>query len=216
MANPSVVAAIIALAVGAASPRGANAALFEFKFAGVIALVEGTVQPPFDVVVTGDTFEYVAIVDTLAATSAIPSFYGVGAGTHYNGLIEAGLTVGGVNVPMGPLPPGFEGSVFVSNDAVGTDIFAIFGHVPGAIQIGVLMLDDDLLALADESIPTTLSPHWDPHQSVMAISFGDSLLNATGRAIGVIQSSSVREVPAPAGTALALAGGIWASRRRRH
>lgn len=129
--------------------------------------------------------------------------------------MRASLRTGDVAIPTVPLPAGFTGSCLVSNDSLGTETLGMFAHVEGMLQIGILLLDDDMLALNNEAIPTTLSPEWDPGQSIFFINFGADLLSGENRILGVITDASVTEVPAPGSAALIIAAGVFATRRRR-
>lgn len=215
MVNRTGAALAIPMVASLLTAGGANAAFYEFTFSGVIVSISGTPLAPFDAVITGDAWEFRAVVDTLAPTSAIPAFYGAPAGTHYDAVIKAGLSVGVVNIPFGPLPPGFEGSTLVSNDTLGMDILGMFAHVEGVMQVGIAMFDNEMAALTDESIPTTLSSDWDPDQSALGINFGETLGGGDGLILGVVLESSVREVPSPGAAALLAAAGLVVARRRR-
>lgn len=210
---PAALALSVVAALSAAGT--AQGALIEFQYSGFIVSVVGTPDAPFDGVVNSDTFTYTVRLDTTAATSTTPDFYAGAVGTHYDAVMQAGLQVGGVDFPFGPLPAGFEGSAFVANDSDGNDILTSFVHVDGFVQIGVALFDSDMQALSDEEIPTSISPDWDSDQSALYINFGETLGTGRGMILGVITEATSAVVPTPGALALFGLAGLALSRRRR-
>jgi hypothetical protein len=194
----------------------ADASLFQYRFAGQILLVEGAPAAPFESVIAGDAWVFKIWIDTTTPASAVPDFYGVATGTNYSAIVRAGLSVGAVDIPFGPLPAGFDGSIFVSDDTLGMDVIGMFAFVEGLTQVGVLSFDADMLALTDENIPTSISPEWDADQTAFVISYGESLTTATDRILGAVLEASATLVPSPGAVALFGLAGLLAAARRRH